>query len=119
MGETLLQCLIGIDVQLGDEDRRDSLKRSGLGKSVNFYSKLDLESEGNRRLPRTSYSGGTSAEEEAAPPRPSGFRTLWSGQGVAGAHPGATAEREGPGDTLAVSHRDRRAAGQGAPADRG
>ena len=48
--ETLLQCLIGIDVQLGDEDRRDSLKRSGLGKSVNFYSKLDLESEGNRRL---------------------------------------------------------------------
>merc|ERR1719399_481496 len=48
--ETLLQCLIGIDVQLGDEERRDSLKRSGLGKSVNFYSKLDLESEGNRRL---------------------------------------------------------------------
>merc|ERR1719399_780078 len=48
--ETLLQCLLAMDVQLGDEDRRDSLKRSGLGKSVNFYSKLDLESEGNRRL---------------------------------------------------------------------
>mmetsp|Transcript_13004 Transcript_13004/g.36884 ORF Transcript_13004/g.36884 Transcript_13004/m.36884 type:complete len:267 (+) Transcript_13004:241-1041(+) len=47
---TLLDALTAMDLQLADEDRRDSLKASGLGKIINFYSKCPDETPANQKL---------------------------------------------------------------------
>ena len=47
---TILKLLADMDLGLSDEDRKHSMKESGLGKNVNFYSKCPDETQANRRL---------------------------------------------------------------------